>query len=81
MVSTLPLDLDSAIDLNTSPTQALRGASAAVVATEWPELSSIRGEDVISLMKQPIVLDPGRFLEAQLGGDYRIRYLSVGRFV
>ena len=78
-VTTLPLDLSTAIELRSSPTEALRGASAVLVATEWPELAAIGAEDVLSLMKRPIVLDPGRFLESQLGGDTRIRYFSVGR--
>ena len=78
-VTTLPPDLAAGIELRTSPTEALRGASAAVVATEWPDLASIQVEDVLSFMEQPIVLDPGRFLESQLGGDSRIQYLSVGR--
>jgi UDPglucose 6-dehydrogenase len=58
---------------------ALRGASAALIATEWPEFASIRGDDLVRWMEHPVVLDPGRFLESHLARDKRIRYLGVGR--
>lgn len=78
-VPSLPPELSDVVERCASPEQALRGAAAAVVATEWPALAAIRAEDVLALMAQPIVLDASRFLEAQLGSDPRIRYVSVGR--
>jgi len=77
-VRTLPAELTRCIDLRLSAEEALRGASAALIATEWPEFTLIKTDDLITWMQQPIVLDPGRFLEAQLGRDKRIRYLAVG---
>ena len=77
-VKTLPVELRGSIDLRRSVEEALRGAAAVLVATEWPEFTLIGADDLITWMQQPIVLDPGRFLEAQLGRDKRIRYLAVG---
>lgn len=78
-VRALPAELRAIIDLRPSPAEALRGAAAALVGTDWPEFTSIKAEDLVKWMQQPIVLDPGRFLEAHLGRDKRIRYLAVGR--
>lgn len=79
VVRELPAELMAIVDLRPSMEEALRGASAALVATECAEFASLRADDLIQWMAQPLVLDPGRFLETQLGGDRRIRYLAVGR--
>jgi len=77
-VSALPPEFTQRIDLRPSIEKALRGAGAALIATEWPEFLSITTDDLVRWMQRPIVLDPGRFLRARLGTDSRIRYLSVG---
>ncbi len=78
-VKGLPPDVKAFVRLRPSAKDALQGADAALVATEWPEFCSLSADDFIRSMKRPIVLDPSRFLYAQLGADERIRYLSVGR--
>ncbi len=78
-VHELPDELRKVIRLCSSIEDAARGASALLVATEWPELASLRADDLVSWMEEPIIIDPGRFLDAQLGMDSRIRYLTVGR--
>jgi len=77
-VKALPADLRGVIDLRPSAEAALRDADAALVATEWPELAALGPDDLARWMREPVVLDPGRFLEAALGADGRIRYLAVG---
>ena len=78
-VRTLPAEVKAFVDLRRSAQDALQGADAALVATEWPEFGSISADDLVRWMKHPIVLDPARFLRTQLGVDKRIRYLSVGQ--
>lgn len=78
-VKTLPAELTEVIQLRPSVEMTLRGADAVLVATEWPEFSSIRAADVVEWMAQPIVLDPWRFLETNMAADKRIQYLAVGR--
>src|SRR5262245_39274531 len=78
-VKELPAELKAVIDLRPSLEAAIRGTSAVLVATEWPKFSTLSADDLVRWMQQPIMLDPGRFLEAQLGMDKRIRYLTVGR--
>jgi UDPglucose 6-dehydrogenase len=58
---------------------ALNGASALVVATEWPEYRSVGADEILRAMATPIVLDAGSFLRKALGDDPRIRYVTVGR--
>jgi len=78
-VRALPAELGRFVTLRPSIKDALDGADAALVTTEWMEFGVISADDVIAWMKQPVVLDPARFLHKQLGADKRIRYLSVGR--
>ena len=79
VVRALPPELAAIIDLRPTAEAALRGASAALLATEWPEFASLRADDVVQWMRETIVLDPGSFLAAALGADARIRYFAVGR--
>ncbi len=58
---------------------AIRGAAALVVATDWPEFRNVDPELVASSMAGGIVIDPGGFLEASLGGSNRLKYVRVGR--
>jgi len=78
-VTCLPAEVDAPVDLRSSAQEALEGADAALIATEWPEFCSLSADDFVRSMKRPIVLDPSGFLRAQLDADRRIRYLSVGR--
>ncbi len=78
-VKALPAELRAVIDLRASLEAAVRGAQALLVATEWPEFSKLTADDIVAWMQTPLVLDPGRFLTAQVGADRRIRYLTVGK--
>jgi UDPglucose 6-dehydrogenase len=75
----LPEGLAPAVELCGSPSEALRGADVAVLATPWPEYRELRAEDVVSAMRRARVVDPGRVLEDVFGGDGRILYLATGR--
>jgi len=76
----LPQGHREGIELVRSSAEALRGASAAVITTEWPEFRQLDASRVVDWMvSSPIVLDAGAFLEKTLGRDSRIRYLTVGR--
>lgn len=69
---------DSSITLCSSVADALGGASALVVATEWPEFREIAADDIVKKMRRPLVLDQSRFLVASLGNDKRVEYVRVG---
>jgi UDPglucose 6-dehydrogenase len=61
------------------PLEACRGAHAAVVATEWPEVGRLQPEELLDVLAYPIVVDgrnvfdPDKFIAAG------IRYHSIGR--
>lgn len=79
VIRALPPELGAVIDLRPTVEGALRGASAVLVATEWPELAAITADDVVAWMREPVVLDPAGVLGSALGADPRIRYFAVGR--
>lgn len=75
-VKSLPPDLVVAI--SGSAQEALKGADAVIVATEWPEFRNLSPDD-FNAMARRLVLDQSRFLEAQLSGEAGIEYLTTGR--
>jgi UDPglucose 6-dehydrogenase len=77
-VKTLPPELAASIDLAGTAPDALRGASAAVIATEWPEFRTLTSDAFTGDRQQAIVVDPGGFLAGTLQNDPRIRYAVVG---
>jgi UDPglucose 6-dehydrogenase len=78
-VRSLPGELASLVELRESYDEALTGADAALVSTEWPELRALTADQVVLRMRSPLVVDPGGFLRGRLGDDRRIRYVTVGR--
>ena len=59
---------------------AVTGADAAVVCTEWPEFREAPWAELARTMRQPaVIVDANRFLERELGGLQGVEYLSVGR--
>jgi UDPglucose 6-dehydrogenase len=78
-VKSLPDELRPKFRIHANVEDALKEADAVVMATEWPEYSNIQGDLLVSGMKTPIVLDPGRSLAKSLGADPRIRYITVGK--
>lgn len=78
-VKILPKELESMIHLVSSPFKAAQGSDAIVVSTEWDDFREIRAAEMIIATPRPLVIDPGRFLEANLGHEPRIQYYSIGR--
>lgn len=77
-VKQLPPEL-SAITLAKNLPDAVRGADAAVVCTEWPEFRQASWGELLRAMQQPVVVDANRFLENQLKALPGVEHLSVGR--
>lgn len=72
----LPDDL-AAVDRADRPLDALRGAQALVVCTEWPEYRAVTAQSVTHAAPGIRVLDANRFL-AHLAGCPGIVYHAVG---
>jgi len=77
-VKALPPDLSGSVDLANTAPDALRGASAAVIGTEWPEFRALTADAFVGDRQGVLVLDPGGFLASALQADPRIRYTVVG---
>lgn len=79
VVNSLPQALGKFIDLKSSLIQALTGADAILVATEWPQFTALTVEQLLDVVKEPLIFDASGFLMKRLGNDRRVRYFSVGR--
>jgi len=77
-VSSLP-PRNHFISLKRSAAEALYGADVALIATPWPEFRDLQSEVFAKNMRRATVLDPSRFLERNLNGDARIKYIAVGK--
>ncbi|HYA87799.1 MAG TPA: nucleotide sugar dehydrogenase [Nitrospirota bacterium] len=77
-VKAIPAVLAGNITQCDSSLAAASGAAAVVLATEWPEYQAVSADELVSVMAEPLVIDPNRFLGKKLGNDDRIRYSSVG---
>ena len=77
-VKSLPADLKAV--LASSAKDALKGAGAVIIATEWPDFRDLAAED-FAAMTRPLVLDQSRFLSAALSGKMGIEYVTTGRAV
>ena len=60
--------------------EAMRGADAAVICTEWPVFREAPWASLVSLLRQPaVIVDANRFLDAQLRPIPGVDHVSVGR--
>lgn len=71
-------ELPDALVLSGAVDEAVRGADALVIATEWPVYRELTAERVAAGGKRPLVLDANRFLADNLAGDARVVYVAVG---
>jgi UDPglucose 6-dehydrogenase len=77
-VKQLPADL-AAVRLAAQIDDALQGADAAVVCTEWPQFRQADWAKTVPAMRQRIFVDANRFLEKELKNLSGVEHLSVGR--
>jgi UDPglucose 6-dehydrogenase len=77
-VKQLPAQL-AAVRLASDLAEAVTGADAAVVCTEWPQFRQCDWAALVQTMRAPVFVDANRFLEASLGECGGLELLSVGR--
>jgi UDPglucose 6-dehydrogenase len=78
-VKSLPTNL-TGLTLATSLADAVAGAVAAVVCTEWPEFRAAPWVELARSMRPPaVIVDANRFLDCELGGLPGVEHVSVGR--
>jgi UDPglucose 6-dehydrogenase len=62
-----------------SPEEAMAGADAAILVTEWPQLIDVDWVRVAQEMASPVLFDGRNLLDPQTMADHGFTYLSVGR--
>jgi UDPglucose 6-dehydrogenase len=77
-VKRLPAEL-ARMQLAAQVADAVKGADAAVVCTEWPEFRGADWAKIAPAMRQRIFVDANRFLEKELKNLSEVEHLSVGR--
>ncbi len=73
----LPPDLGF-VKLMAGPAEAMDGADAVVVCTPWPEYLALDWPGLVSRLRQPVVIDIGRFLQKKVAGFPLLRYITIG---
>jgi UDPglucose 6-dehydrogenase len=59
--------------------EALRGADALVIVTEWMEYRSPDFEQVRAELKQPLIFDGRNIYDPKIVARYNFEYCCVGR--
>lgn len=77
-VRALPDDLAGVLQLAPDAASALAGASALVIATEWPELARVELAAPLATMQRRLVIDANRFLAAAVTALPGVEYYAVG---
>jgi UDPglucose 6-dehydrogenase len=72
-------DLLDGVELCDSALEALAGADAAVLVTEWPEFAELDWSDVASRMARPLLVDGRNFLDPQKLVAAGFEYEGIGR--
>jgi UDPglucose 6-dehydrogenase len=61
-----------------TPEEALRGADAVVLATDWPLYRTWPWQELKPLLRTPLVMDARNFLDGKALADLGYRYLGMG---
>ena len=66
-------------ELASSATDALRGADALVIVTEWKEFRSVDLDGMRGLMRQAVIVDGRNILDPKAARDAGFDYSGIGR--
>jgi UDPglucose 6-dehydrogenase len=73
-----PADLQG-VEICDSVLDAVRGADAAVIVTEWPELRELAGAEVREAMARPLIVDGRNLLDPAAVAAAGFEYEGIGR--
>src|SRR5205823_3470193 len=71
--------LPKGVDVVASILDAVRGADAAVIVTEWPELRDLASPEVRAAMANPLIIDGRNLLDPAAARGAGFAYEGVGR--
>jgi UDPglucose 6-dehydrogenase len=69
------------VQLCATPFEAIDGADAAVIVTEWPELAELATEEVRAAMRHPLIIDGRNLLDPDAVRAAGFAYEGIGRAV
>jgi len=69
------------VQLCATPFEAIDGADAAVIVTEWPELAGLATEEVRAAMRHPLIIDGRNLLDPGAVRAAGFAYEGIGRAV
>ena len=58
---------------------AVTGADAAVIVTEWDELRTLASEEVLGAMRRPLIVDGRNLLDPEQARSAGFAYEGIGR--
>jgi UDPglucose 6-dehydrogenase len=67
------------VELRDSALEALEGADAAVLVTEWPEFATLDWAAAAARMARPLLIDGRNFLDSEALRAAGFEYEGVGR--
>ena len=67
------------VSIEASMLDAVRGADAAVIVTEWPELEGLASPETLDAMRTPLVVDGRNLLDPEAVRAAGFRYEGIGR--
>ncbi|HZU20592.1 MAG TPA: nucleotide sugar dehydrogenase [Gaiellaceae bacterium] len=71
--------LPKGVDMVGSIVDAVRGADAAVIVTEWPELKELASTEVREAMATPLIVDGRNLLDPEAARRAGFTYEGIGR--
>jgi UDPglucose 6-dehydrogenase len=67
------------VEIFATPLEAIEGADAAVVVTEWPELASLASPEARDAMRTPVIIDGRNVIDPEAARALGFVYEGVGR--
>jgi UDPglucose 6-dehydrogenase len=72
-------ELLQGVTFSESPIEAVTGADAAVIVTEWPQLETLASADVRTAMRRPLIVDGRNLLDPAQVRAAGFAYEAIGR--
>jgi UDPglucose 6-dehydrogenase len=74
-----PGDLLKGVEIHETVLDAVRGADAAVIVTEWDELRDLASPEVRQAMRSPLIVDGRNLLDPEAAREAGFAYEGIGR--
>jgi UDPglucose 6-dehydrogenase len=71
--------LPKGVDIVHTVLDAVRGADAAVIVTEWPQLADLASNEVREAMANPLIVDGRNLLDPEATRRAGFAYEGIGR--